>query len=254
MTLKALPNLANLSSSTGRGVPELMKVAGEEKQRYPGKPRSNSKQETKIEAPPSEDDSEDPDDSDDTNNKTEKRNRREIDYKALGFLRARLHSLEEALAIEHQLQQLNLVQGAPTADLYTTNSGVIIGHRGVNATSPISSVPSSPSMDNGSHVTSAAPSSPLTEAPDSNDSAMEEENSEYREDSDSTSSTAGMYTCYLLCQALLMAKCRAIYAILCDRRPTEQFQIQICCAVQGTVQVNARFLVHITMPSHDSEC
>lgn len=147
-----------------------MSTAAAEKQRDPGRPRS-VKQEAKAAPPATEDDSDESEESDDTTSRTGRR-RREVDYKALGFLRARLHTLEEALAVEDQLCHLSLLRGMPasgsllSADALMPEQSEETG----SAVSPTSSVPSSPLID--SSLPQSEVSSPLVEPPDSNDYSL----------------------------------------------------------------------------------
>lgn len=181
-----------------RDEPELMEAAAAERQRDPGKSKS-ARQEPKTAVPASEDDASDESDSD--GDEKSGRQRKEIDFKALGFLRARIHLLEDALAIEQQLRQLGLLDGS-TADLSPTQPRRVKPEPDANLASPTSSLPSSPIM--GGPVSSGRPmdaSSPMMEAPDSNDSSFEDDNGNdvHRQDDHTQYSVAGTHQPVMVC-------------------------------------------------------
>jgi hypothetical protein len=155
-----------------------------------------------------------------------KREREKVDYIALGYMRSRLHTLEEALSVEQQLKRLNLLDGgkatAPTVtdghDLNLDNdaSHQINGigdsdsddnddnydkREDASTTStltPTSSVPSSPLLRTTGYGGRSENSSPVcdTAASSSDESDGEEDESARRHENgnDSASASDGIHS------------------------------------------------------------
>lgn len=158
----------------GEAGPELLTAASAERkrQREDGvKLRGGVKKEANKAVAATEEDEEEANEHSDTDEDKEeanggapgKREREKVDYIALGFMRSRLHTLEEALSVEQQLKRLGLLDGKGTAsaDEYEFSdgdarqgNGQTRGTTGDNTPTP-TSVPSSPLIMS---ATSDAPS------------------------------------------------------------------------------------------------
>jgi hypothetical protein len=135
--LLLLTGVITTSSFRGEAGPELLAAASAERkrQREDGvKLRGGVKKEAnKAAVAATEEDEEEANEHSDTDEDKDeanggaagKREREKVDYIALGFMRSRLHTLEEALSVEQQLKRLGLLDGKGTAsaDEYEFSDG-----------------------------------------------------------------------------------------------------------------------------------